>query len=75
MDSLDFLFPHQKEEILWRTATSKESLQPEVSWKRVKLIEKELGKLAEKMKPIKEANPTRTHDECVNLLVHELFVS
>ena len=47
MDSLDFLFPHQKEEILWRTATSKESLQPEVSWKRVKLIEKELGNLAD----------------------------
>ena len=48
LDSLDFLYPHQKAEILWRTASSKEQLDAEVAWKRAKCVEKELDDLAEK---------------------------
>ena len=27
------LLPHQREEVMWRTGTSKESMQPETAWK------------------------------------------
>lgn len=72
VDSLDFLFPHQKEEILWRTATSKEALKPDIAWKRAKLIEKELERLREEIREYMA--PGRTHDECVNMLIRNTFV-
>lgn len=51
LDTLDFLHMHQKEEVMWRTATSKETLMPEVAWKRMRLIDRELVKLSEKVQP------------------------
>lgn len=73
VDSLDFVFPHQKDEILWRTATSREVMTPEVGWKRVKLVEKELQRLTEQIKPF--LAPGRTHEIAVNMLVKDLHVS
>lgn len=72
LDSLDFLFPHQKEEIFWRTATSKEVLKPDIAWKRVKLVEKELARLAQEVKSFQGAG--RSHQEAVDALVLEIYV-
>lgn len=70
--SLDFLYPHQRQEILWRTATSKEPISPEIAWKRQQLITKELQKLSEQILPF--LSPGRTHEESVDLLEQNLFV-
>ena len=71
LDSLDFLYPHQKAEILWRTASSKEQLDAEVAWKRAKCVEKELDDLAEKVKTF--VPQAKTHNEAVNMLVQSLY--
>jgi hypothetical protein len=70
--SLDFLYPHQRQEILWRTATSKEPISPEIAWKRQQLITKELKKLSDQIHPF--LSPERTHEESVDLLEQNLFV-
>lgn len=38
VQTMDFLYSHQREEILWRTATSKEPMSAEIAWKRQKLV-------------------------------------
>jgi len=73
LDSLDFLYPHQKAEILWRTASSKEQLDADIAWKREKGIEKELEKLAAEMKPL--VAKAKTHEEACNMLVQTLYES
>ena len=73
VESLDFLFPHQKEEILWRTAVSKEVLTAEMAWKREKLIEKELANLSKQIKPF--LGRGRSHQESCDMLTQMLFVS
>jgi hypothetical protein len=74
IESLDFLLDHHKDEILWRTATSKEQLQPDFAWKRMKLIEKEMETIANsKIKPFLARG--RAHEEACDLLVQSLFVS
>lgn len=46
------LLPHQREEVLWRTGTSKALLDADTAWKRMKISEKELEKLInERVKP------------------------
>lgn len=71
LDSLAFLYPHQKAEILWRTASSKEQLDADIAWKREKGIEKELESLAEKIKPF--IDKAAYHNEAVNMLVQNMF--
>lgn len=71
LDSLDFLYPHQKGEVLWRTASSKEVLDSDIGWKREKGIEKELSVLAKKIKPF--VAKAQTHDEAVNMLIQDLY--
>jgi hypothetical protein len=74
IDSLDFVLEHQKREILWRTATSKEQLLPDFAWKRLKLIEKECELIAKtKVKPFLARG--RTHEESCDLLIQSLYVS
>jgi len=48
----DYLLPHKREEIMWWTGTSKEPMQPKMAWKRMKLIEKEVEKVVEKIRPL-----------------------
>jgi hypothetical protein len=67
------LLPHQREEIMWRTGTSKEPMQPDTAWKRMKLIEKEVEKLQEKIKPT--CGNGKTHDEIVNDHIQQQYVS
>lgn len=72
VDATGFM-PHQRQEIMWRTGTSKEAMNAETAWKRLKLIEKEIEKLQEKIKPLCEDG--RGHDEIMNSFVQQQFVS
>ena len=72
VDAIDLL-PHQKDEIMWRTGTSKEPMQPETAWKRMKLIEKEIEKIQEKIRPL--VSEERTHKETCDLYVQQQYVS
>lgn len=65
--------PHQQIEIMWRTGTSKEPLTPESAWKRVRLVEKELEKIRDKVKPLCEEG--KSHDDIVNEFIQQQFVS
>lgn len=67
------LLPHQKGEIMWRTGTSKEPMQPETAWKRMKLIEKEVEKMKEKMKPFVAEG--RSQKETCDMFVQQQYVS
>jgi hypothetical protein len=73
VDSICFLpLPQMRAELLWRTATSKVPLDADVAWKRAKLIEKEMARLAQEVKPLVVAG--RSHAESVTMLVQQLFV-
>jgi hypothetical protein len=68
------LLPHQREEILWRTGTSKEPMQIDTAWKRMKLIEKEIEKLIEeKVKPLYAEG--KTHEEICSEFVQKQYES
>ena len=73
IDSLPFLMPHQREEILWRTATSKEQLNGDIAYKRIQQINKELQNLSKKVKQF--INPATSHQDWCNHLEQFLFVS
>jgi len=72
LEATDFL-PHHQIEIMWRTGTSKETLTPETAWKRVRLVEKELEKIREKVKPLCAEH--KSHDTIVNEYIQQQFVS
>jgi hypothetical protein len=66
------LMEHEKSEIMWRTATSKEPLQPETAWKRARNIEKELASLVEQIQPFLQGH---SHEEAVHALIQNQWVS
>eukprot|EP00980_Cylindrotheca_fusiformis_P012898 scaffold3211_cov120-Cylindrotheca_fusiformis.AAC.6 len=66
------LLPHQREEVLWRTGTSKALLDSDTAWKRLKVSEKELDKLVnEKVKPIYKIG--QTHEELCKEFIQKQF--
>lgn len=66
------LLPHHREEIMWRTGTSKALMDPETAWKRMKIIEKELEKLiSEKVKP--SYREGMSHDQLCKEFVQKVF--
>lgn len=71
LESLDFLDPTQKSELLWRTASSKEEMDSEIAWKRAKTIQKDLEGLQMKIRPI--VPRASTHEEAVQMLVQSLY--
>lgn len=71
LESLDFLYPHQKTEVLWRTASSKETLDSEIAWKREKGIEKSFLELSKKIKGFMPK--AKTHNDACDLLIQHLF--
>mmetsp|Transcript_2597 Transcript_2597/g.5414 ORF Transcript_2597/g.5414 Transcript_2597/m.5414 type:complete len:222 (-) Transcript_2597:2095-2760(-) len=73
VNTLDFCLPHHKAEILWRTSTSRETVTPEICWKRFQLVQKELDRLSEMIKQFMA--PERSHQETVDELEQHLFVS
>lgn len=72
VDSLSFLQQYQKDEVLWRTGTSKEQLQPEGTWKRRKLVLKELTKINEAVSALLEG---RSDEEAVEEYIQQQYVS
>ena len=64
---------HERNEVLWRTGTSKEPLGAETAWKRCKIIEKELQNLADAIHPFQA--PGRSDEEAIDLYVQSAFVS
>mmetsp|Transcript_11867 Transcript_11867/g.28771 ORF Transcript_11867/g.28771 Transcript_11867/m.28771 type:complete len:164 (+) Transcript_11867:279-770(+) len=71
VNTLDFCLPHHKAEILWRTSTSRETVTPEICWKRFQLVQKELDRLSEMIKQFMA--PERSHQETVDELEQHLF--
>jgi hypothetical protein len=65
--------PQQQTEIMWRTGTSREVLNPDSAWKRAKLVEKELEKIREKVKPL--CMDGKTHNEIVDEYIQQQYVS
>lgn len=72
VDSLACLMPHQKAEVLWRTGTSKEPMNPETAWKRRKLLNKELDNIKDAITPLLAG---RSHDEAIDAYIQLQFVS
>jgi hypothetical protein len=73
VDELDCLPSPHREEVLWRTASSKEQMEAETAWKRMKMIEKDVEKMAEKIKPL--CTSGKGHDEVCSEYVQKLYVS
>lgn len=63
---------HQKEEIMYRTATSKEPLNADVAWKRMKLIDREIQIIITKLKPYLEG---KSPEEACELFVQTQYES
>lgn len=74
IESLPFLMPHQREEILWRTATSKEQINGDIAYKRIQQINKELLNLTELIKPFINHAASNNHQDWCNALEQSLFV-
>jgi hypothetical protein len=72
VDSLSCLMAHQKAEVLWRTGTSKEPMNPETAWKRRKLLNKELDNIKDAVTPLLTG---RSHDEAIDAYIQLQFVS
>lgn len=72
--NLTTLHPHQRVEVLWRTATSKEPLGADTAWKRAKTIEKEVKALAETISSIQNARKC-THQQAIDAYIEQQFVS
>lgn len=70
VQSLSFLLPYQKVETMWRTGTSREPMNPETAWKRRKLLNKELEKIASEVRPLMQG---RTHDEACELYIQQQY--
>jgi len=73
MREIDFLKPSEKEAVLWKTQRRQEQIDPVTAWKRCKIIERDLGKLLQQLQPY--SRPNRTHQQSINVLVQDLFVS
>jgi hypothetical protein len=73
VEELDCLPSPHREEVLWRTASSKEPMLAETAWKRMKMIEKDIEKMAEKIKPL--CTDGKGHHEVCSEYVQQLYVS
>jgi hypothetical protein len=74
VDTLSFIPPHQRLEIMYRTATSRVILSPELTWRRMKLIDREIKKnIIPKVMQLSE--PGKTHDEICKLYLQKEYVS
>ena len=73
MREIDFLQASEKEAVLWKTQRRQEQIDPVTAWKRCKIIERDLGKLLQQLQPY--SRPNRTHQQSINVLVQDLFVS
>jgi hypothetical protein len=66
------LLPYQREEVLYKTASSRESLNPESLWRRLKKVPKEVGRVAEQVRPL--ITSSKTHLECYHAFLQKTYV-
>lgn len=67
------LTPHERAQVWWKTATSKEPLGDETAWKRGRVIEKELKALADTIRPVFASHPD--DDAAIDEFIRQSFVS
>lgn len=78
LNSLDFLNDYHRQEIMFRTNASKEQLPPDLAWKRMKLITREVNQtILPKAKALIEQdnNSEKSHDEICDMLLQSMYVS
>ena len=74
VETLLFIPPHQRMEIMYRTATSKQFLSPDLTWRRMKLIDREITKtIIPKIMPL--IQPGKRHDEVCKAYLQQEYVS
>jgi hypothetical protein len=73
LESCTFLSPYHKEEIMYRTGSSKEPVDPEVAWKRARSVDTAMANLAKLVTPLITAG--KTHNETVDMLVQSFYES
>jgi len=74
--TLDFLNYYQRQEIMFRTNASKEPLAPDLAWRRMKLITREINStILPKAKELIENddNSEKTHEEICTLLLQSMY--
>lgn len=76
LKTLDFLNDFQRQEVMFRTNSSKEPLAADLAWRRMKLITREVHQtIVPKAKAVieKEENRGKTHDEICDLALQLMY--
>jgi hypothetical protein len=73
VQSLPFADPGERQEIMWRTATSQAPIDETHARKRLQLVARHVPELALQLQP--HVDPTKSQNEMVDALVTSLFVS
>lgn len=74
VETLTFIPSHHRVEIMYRTASSKVMLSPELTWRRMKLIDREIKKTIVP-KIMELVAPGKTHDEVCKEYLQLEYVS
>lgn len=76
LSTLDFLNDYHRQEIMFRTNSSKEPLAPDLAWRRMKLIQREINQtiLPQAKKFLEDdINKEKSHDEFCELLLQNMY--
>lgn len=76
LNTLDFLNDYHRQEIMFRTQASKEPLEPDLAWRRMKQISREINQtiLPKAKKFIKnEDNREKSHNEICEMLLQSMY--
>lgn len=76
LKSLDFLNYYQRCEIMFRTNASKEPLAPDLAWRRMKIITREINStILPKAKELleNEDNKDKSHDEICDMILQSMY--
>lgn len=76
LNTLDFLNDYHRQEIMFRTNASKEPLGPDLAWRRMKLLTREINQtILPKAKEMIEndENSEKSHDEICALVLQRMF--
>ncbi|KAI2497447.1 hypothetical protein MHU86_17051 [Fragilaria crotonensis] len=75
LDSINFIPPHQRLEIFWRTGTSKEPMNADTAWKRRKLLTKDIERIKDAVTD-RAATSGLSHEDAIDsYLQNELETS
>lgn len=76
LSTLDFLNDFHREEIMFRTNSSKDSLAPDLAWRRMKIISREINQsILPRVKELldDEENCDKDHDEICEMLLQYMY--